>query len=103
MPPDPDKDSYAGSVSSSSHRPPTPLQSSCLPSQALPAVEYPKDVSQWQPRVMLPDVLLWTLVALYVGLTVRDIWLSVKMDRKVRTVAWPRCNVAGQTGWCGPL
>ena len=54
--------------------------------QALPAVEYSSDVSQWQARVMLPDILLWIIVALYVGITVRGIWVSVRMDRKVSLV-----------------
>ncbi len=53
--------------------------------QALPAVEYPSDVSQWQPHMMLPDLLLWAIVALYASLTARDIWVSVRMDRKVRS------------------
>jgi hypothetical protein len=55
-----------------------------LAPQALPAVEYPHNVSQWQPHIMLPDLLLWIIIALYVGLTARDLWQSFKMDRKVR-------------------
>ena len=54
-----------------------------LPPQALPAVEYPADVKDWSLEAMVPDLLLWSLIAAYTLLTVRDIVKSVHMERKV--------------------
>ncbi len=53
--------------------------------QALPAVEYPSEVEDWRLEAMVPDLLLWFLIAAYTVLTVRDIVKSVRMERKVGT------------------
>ena len=88
----------------SSHAPftcphPTPVHTSL--SQALPAVEYSRDIHQWRATQMAPDLAMLVLIAAYTALVIYDTVSTWSIERKSRRRQATAAAVNG--GSAGPV
>jgi hypothetical protein len=60
--------------------------SASTPLQALPAVEYSSNPREWQPALMVPDLVLLTLIFFYISVTTFDIVKVWRVERKATMV-----------------
>ena len=60
--------------------------------QALPAVEYSSNISQWHAAQMAPDLAMLVLIAFYVGLVIYDTISTWSIERKSRQHDLPAAN-----------
>ena len=55
-------------------------------SQALPAVEYSSNLKKWRPALMVPDLVLLALIFFYISITIYDIVVVWRVERKATVV-----------------